>query len=154
MYTRLTDKSLADMIEALIGCFLLRSGLSAAFNLLHYFQICPVSWSTLKSDKHYKVEAPWHFFLQPKLYSELNYGNAFNPSSRSLHISKEIILELNQRFFQLQEKLGYGFKKIELLAEAVTHQSSSNRQYWGNYQRYDELHKLQLSLHNLMYSFT
>ncbi|CAH8463408.1 unnamed protein product [Schistosoma bovis] len=139
LYTRLTDKSLADMIEALIGCFLLRSGLSAAFNLLHYFQICPVSWSTLKSDKHYKVEAPWHFFLQPKLYSELNYGNAFNPSSRSLHISKEIILELNQRFFQLQEKLGYGFKKIELLAEAVTHQSSSNRQYWGNYQRLEFL---------------
>ncbi|CAH8439071.1 unnamed protein product [Schistosoma turkestanicum] len=139
LYIRLTDKSLADMVEALIGCFLLRLGLRAALNLLHYLQICPVNWNTLTINKHFEVGAPWHLFLRPNLRSEPNCANSTNPSYKSSRISKEMILELNQKFLKLQEKLGYCFKEIELLAEAMTHQSSSNKQFWGNYQRLEFL---------------
>ncbi|KAH8852554.1 Endoribonuclease Dicer like [Schistosoma japonicum] len=137
LYTRLSDKSLADMVEAIIGCFLLRLGLPAAFNLLHYFQICPVNWNTLTNDKHFDVGAPWHLLLQPNLYSE---QNVLNSSNRSLYISlPETIHGLNKKFSHLQQKLGYYFKRIELLAEAMTHQSSPNKQFWGNYQRLEFL---------------
>ncbi|CAH8474753.1 unnamed protein product [Heterobilharzia americana] len=153
LYTRLSDKSLADMIEALLGCFLLHIGLPAAFNLLHYFQICPVDWNTIVSDKNYRIDAPWHFFLQSNLSLEQSYTNEINPSTRflcissaynSLNNSKNRISigdfeDLHQKFFPLQKKLGYYFKEIELLAEAVTHQSSSSTQIWGNYQRLEFL---------------
>ncbi|CAH8874629.1 unnamed protein product [Trichobilharzia szidati] len=135
--TRLYDKSLSDMVEALLGCFLVHIGLPSAVNLLHYLQICPVNWNTIKCDKEYKIDAPWHYLL----HSENDIASSSNSRRHLLRASSQNSLatykyrDLNEKYFRLQLKLDYRFRNIELLATAMTHQSSTNTEHWGNYQR-------------------
>ncbi|CAH8833606.1 unnamed protein product [Trichobilharzia szidati] len=141
LYTRLYDKSLADMVEALLGCFLVHIGLPSAVNLLHYLQICPVNWNTIKCDKEYKIDAPWHCLL----HSENDIASSSNSRRHLLRASSQNSLatykyrDLNEKYFRLQLKLDYRFRNIELLATAMTHQSSTNTEHWGNYQRLEFL---------------
>nr|CAH8831183.1 unnamed protein product [Trichobilharzia regenti] len=141
LYTRLCDKSLADMVEALLACFLVHIGLPSSVNLLHYLQICPVNWDTIKCDEKYRIDAPWHCLL----HSESDIASSSNSRRHLLRVSSQNSLttckyqDLNEKYFDLQLKLDYRFRNIELLATAMTHQSSTNTEYWGNYQRLEFL---------------
>nr|CAH8863520.1 unnamed protein product [Trichobilharzia regenti] len=142
LYIRLYNKSLADMVEALIGCFVVHIGLPSAVNLLYYLQICPVDWNTIKCDTEYKIDAPWHYLLHSE---NSDIASSSNSRRQILRVSSQnslttcIYRDLNEKYFDLQLKLDYRFRNIELLATAMTHQSSTNREYWGNYQRLEFL---------------
>uniref|UniRef100_A0A0X3PUP9 Endoribonuclease Dcr-1 n=1 Tax=Schistocephalus solidus TaxID=70667 RepID=A0A0X3PUP9_SCHSO len=101
------DKSIADCVEALIGCYLTERGERSALKLMRWFGIDCLPDKALMR----KRGPPW-----PPL-------SASDPSNSLL--SESVILESYHahRFPELEEIIGYKFKNPLLLLQACTHPS-------------------------------
>ncbi|KAL7053794.1 hypothetical protein AAHC03_026811 [Spirometra sp. Aus1] len=101
------DKSIADCVEALIGCYLTERGERSALKLMRWFGIdCLPDKAVMR-----KRGPPW-----PRL-------SVSDPSSALL--SESVILESYHahRFPELEKMIGYKFKNPLLLLQACTHPS-------------------------------
>ncbi|THD23653.1 Endoribonuclease Dicer 4 [Fasciola hepatica] len=157
----LTDKSLADMMEALIGCFLLHLGLSSAVRLLSHFGISPYgnNKSEERSDKNKDI---WSRLLSvdnsidsgtplgsspikpdtcqlrtiPRsLCLPPNNKEPLSDSSDSLIFSSLESSFQNNQLKGLQSIIDYFFKDVTLLVQALTHVSSPHSKQFGTYER-------------------
>lgn len=69
----------------------------------------------------------------------LNHGDTINRTKLSTMIDKlmiDCLNQLNDELGPLQSILGYKFKQIVHLIEALTHPSSNYSKVWGNYERF------------------
>ncbi|KER20115.1 hypothetical protein T265_11263 [Opisthorchis viverrini] len=156
LFVRLTDKSLADMVEAIVGCFLQHLGLPAAFRLLTYLGISPYAnpssqgkevgaWDQLLSEtqqnnrhSHSTLFRPLEF--RPTFYLPDRNCPAGSISRLPNGTEKDDLIERQSlRLVGLQNILGYQFKDISLLIRALTHQSSPQTSLFGSYQRLEFL---------------
>ncbi|KER20117.1 hypothetical protein T265_11264 [Opisthorchis viverrini] len=133
LYVKLTDKSLADMIEALLGCFLQCVGIRGACGLLQRFGISFMDCvnGTLNSSA-----SMWRCFFQDPFclteqLSKLTIGSAGGDEATTAVLDESII--------SLQGRLGYVFRNQALLHEARTHSSYSPLEPTVCYQRLEFL---------------
>ncbi|KAF6775028.1 hypothetical protein AHF37_05656 [Paragonimus kellicotti] len=169
MFVRLTDKSLADMIEALIGCFLQHLGLPAACRFLAYLGISPnhMNRQSDEPDFYQPAWSPWRQLLNDPIYPDnqprpasalqscdgsrrrplfcLPHGQSV--SSPDLLSAEppvngavaDIVEYFRLRLCGLQNILGYQFQNINTLIQALMHQSSPYVSVFGSYQRLEFL---------------
>ncbi|VDM30714.1 unnamed protein product [Hydatigera taeniaeformis] len=99
----LTNKSIADCVESLVGCYLTERGERSALKLLQWFGIkCLPS-----PDEIRPVGSPWKL-----------------PQEKPLSKAEEAAVErvyCAGRFSKLEKIIGYTFKNRKLLIEAFTH---------------------------------
>jgi dsRNA-specific ribonuclease len=107
---KLSDKSIADCVEALIGLYLVKSGVRAARGLLKWFDF------KISKDIEFTID-----FKLPEYASNLSLLNDLT------------------EFEKLEEKLNYRFKNKTYLVQAFIHPSHINRdeifRRIGSYQR-------------------
>ncbi|KAF8566702.1 hypothetical protein P879_05438, partial [Paragonimus westermani] len=169
MFVRLTDKSLADMIEALIGCFLQHLGLPAACRFLAYLGISPnhMNRQSDEPDFYQPAWSPWCQLLSDPIYpnSQPPPPPALQSRDRSRRrplfclphsqsvsspdlLSAEppvsgavadVVDYFRLRLCGLQNILGYQFQNINTLIQALMHQSSPYISLFGSYQRLEFL---------------
>ncbi|GAA50766.1 dicer-like protein 1 [Clonorchis sinensis] len=133
IYVKLTDKSLADMIEALLGCFLQCIGIRGACGLLQRFGI---SFMDCINDTFNSSASMWRCFFQDAVcltnqLSKLTIGSARGDEATKAELDAGISI--------LQGRLGYVFKNQALLHEARTHSSYSSLKPTVCYQRLEFL---------------
>ncbi|TGZ48236.1 hypothetical protein CRM22_010983 [Opisthorchis felineus] len=133
LYVKLTDKSLADMIEALLGCFLQCIGIREACGLLQRFGI---SFMDCVNGTFNSSASMWRCFFQDpdcltKQLSKLTIGSARGDEATEA--------EMDSGISSLQGRLGYVFRNQALLHEARTHSSYSSLEPTVCYQRLEFL---------------
>uniref|UniRef100_A0A1I7U3K6 Dicer-2 n=1 Tax=Caenorhabditis tropicalis TaxID=1561998 RepID=A0A1I7U3K6_9PELO len=117
----ISDKSIADAMEALIGVHLLTLGPNPTLKVM--------SWMGLKViQKDAKTDVP------PPLLRFIDTPTNPNASTNALNN-----LWQQFQFAQLEEKIGYRFKDRAYLVQAFTHASYSNNRVTGCYQRLEFL---------------
>ncbi|VDP91018.1 unnamed protein product [Echinostoma caproni] len=151
----LTDKSLADMMEALIGCFLIHLGLPSAVRLLSHFGISP--FGTNES----QTKGMWRRLLCTDGFTTVNSPVKLGTSdtNEAKRLSRPIsmpflgdnsipnspILTERDNFIKpeqltgLQNIIGYYFTDVTLLIQALVHISSPHVKRYGSYERFEFL---------------
>ncbi|EGT48937.1 CBN-DCR-1 protein [Caenorhabditis brenneri] len=117
----ISDKSIADAMEALIGVHLLTLGPNPTLKVM--------SWMGLKviqKDAVTDVAAPLLRFIDTPT----------NPNASTIQLDN---LWQQFQFAKLEEKIGYRFKERAYLVQAFTHASYSNNRVTGCYQRLEFL---------------
>ncbi|CAL8107677.1 unnamed protein product [Calicophoron daubneyi] len=169
LFVRIYDKALADMMEALIGCFLQHCGIVSAFKLLSYFGISP---DLKRKEVQDVMGILWSQLLRPDLTPDIDFGqkscvptqvikegsgkqaNGINSANKFLSstVSKkalepqcdsdrttDYVGHLSMQLIGLQNIIGYQFENIMYLIRAVTHRSSPYSSVFGTYQRLEFL---------------
>lgn len=111
--TKLSDKSMADCIEALIGIYLIQLGTDAAKAF--------IEWLGFKiSDQNGIADLADEYSLpEPAVFQTNNVK----------------IEELKNKFIKFEESIGYEFKNKFYLLQAFTHPSDINNFYTSSYQK-------------------
>ncbi|XP_032516970.2 endoribonuclease Dicer isoform X1 [Danaus plexippus] len=112
-----SDKSVADCVEALIGTYLLSGGITDAVSILEWFKIIP------SEDKFLS-------FLTKKVNTVISEGKA---------TVQEVDWLLNSCRSDIETILGYKFKDPSLLLEALSHASYIRNRYTRSYERLEFL---------------
>ncbi|CAH8558190.1 unnamed protein product [Dicrocoelium dendriticum] len=158
LHIKLTDKSLADMMEALIGCLHQHLGPPAAFRLICFLGI------SADLERHVDpVDGTWcklfHTELSPtRSRSRLSAVRGMTRSRSMLQFTEkssedsppmdldtipvgtftEVMDRFSSQLVGLQKLLGYQFTDIKLLIRALIHPSSSYTELFGSYQRHSQ----------------
>ncbi|CAH8541405.1 unnamed protein product [Schistosoma turkestanicum] len=101
------DKSIADCVEALIGCYLTTRGERSALRLMQWFGIDCLH---ISDNSQPTTSAPW----------SLLKSNYLNTDANKAHLAEA---RLVWRFDELESSLNYTFKDPSLLLQAFTHPS-------------------------------
>ena len=122
-YTKLNDKSLADVVEACIGCFLERCGQTGALMIMQYLG---VEENCIFDGK----DLPCNAFL-----SLCNKDRTTETISRGKldHLLSKI------DFKKVEDVLGYTFKEKSFLLQAFTHSSYIGNTITPSYERLEFL---------------
>ncbi|EEB12371.1 dicer-1, putative [Pediculus humanus corporis] len=113
----MSDKTISDVVEALIGVYLLNGGLAGGFKILNWFGILPESNGTYEE-----------IMKKPVRVNDVN-----DEESAVMTILGDVF------YTDLEETLGYTFKRKELLLEAITHPSYVRNRLTPCYQRLEFL---------------
>ena len=122
-FVRIGDKSLADVVEAVLGCFLEVSGQSGALKIM----------------KHLKLDEKGAFMIQDLP------TNAFLPhcieNSHEKEFTEKKLQELLSKIDakKLEKILGYKFKESSFLLQAMTHASYIGNRITASYERLEFL---------------
>ncbi|KAJ0183244.1 hypothetical protein K1T71_001220 [Dendrolimus kikuchii] len=108
-----SDKTVADCVEAIIGTYLLNGGPLAAVKVLEWFKIIPAKDNL----------------------AELLYKSADTPIAAKKATEEEINLILNYGRDDIERILNYKFKDMSLLLEAMSHPSYSRNRITRSYER-------------------
>ena len=115
---QVSDKTVADCIEAILGACLLSLGIERSFNILKLFKILPNNPNTD--------------------YSQLLQTQFASPRLRTNIANQEIDAFLINAH-RLENRLGYKFKDRAYLLQALTHPSYPTNQVTGCYQQLEFL---------------
>lgn len=108
------DKTIADGVEAIIGCYLRSNGVDGAFSILEWLGVLPETDNVSKL-MYAKVADPL-----------IRIGAKPSTHDIEFHIP-------NWRF--IEDTINYHFENIAFLLQALTHPSYSLNRYTGCYQR-------------------
>ena len=125
----ISDKSLADCIEALLGVYLIKCGTGAARAFLTWLGF--IISKAIKTDFTQLIELP-------------------NPLLTDIGLDKKFI-EL--KFASFEDNIGYKFRDIIYLFQAFTHPSYMSNRFTGSYQRLEFIGDAVLDLLVTQYLF-
>lgn len=114
---KLPDKSLADCIEALIGCYLIHLGTQAAMVFIEWLDY-------VVSDQH----GPARFLDQQE--AEVEALKSIGP-----RVTNDMANLLKNRYGEFEASLGYEFKNKAYLYQAFTHPSDTSNIQTSSYQK-------------------
>lgn len=117
----ISDKSIADAMEALIGVHLLTLGPNPTLKVMNWMGL-----KVIQKDAITDVAAPLLRFID-------------TPANPNASINALNNLWQQFQFSRLEEKIGYRFKDRAYLVQAFTHASYSNNRVTGCYQRLEFL---------------
>lgn len=117
----ISDKSIADAVEALIGVHLLTLGPNPTLKVMNWMGL-----KVIQKDQKSDVPSPLLRFIDTPT----------NPNA-SLNFLNNLWQQF--QFTQLEEKIGYRFKERAYLVQAFTHASYINNRVTGCYQRLEFL---------------
>ena len=122
----ISDKCLADSVEALIGAYLEFGGCEVALRVMKWLEIDCYSEEEIGKSKSYysNFSKPLSGLIEPSNYNH----------RRSLDK-----LYHREKFDQLEEKIQYNFQDKSHLVQAFTHMSYSHNRYTECYQRLEFL---------------
>lgn len=126
---KLSDKMLADEVEALIGAFYLSSGFVGAGTFIYKLRILPIEeW--LKTKKHLENSYKGQINANDMKTFKFKSFNDLIPKPENFSLSQ------SSDFETLEKLINYKFKNLPLLDEAFTHKSFNNDK---NYERLEFL---------------
>lgn len=111
----ISDKSLADCIESLLGVYLIKAGTGAARAFLNWLE-----FTISKEQTQPDFNAPLH--LPEPLINDFGCQLEFDGIYK-------------RKFSTFETNIGYKFKNIAYLLQAFTHPSYMSNRYTGSYQR-------------------
>jgi dsRNA-specific ribonuclease len=132
----ISDKSLADVVEALIGLYLSKCGTIGARKLMNWLEF------TISSD-HGLVDFNEPYEMPSPLVSEIT-----KPEERL-----ELEGTLKRRYEAFQHRIDYKFSNLFYLLQAFTHPSYTSNRYTCSYQRLEFLGDAVLDLLITQYLF-
>jgi endoribonuclease Dicer len=127
----ISDKSLADCIEALLGVYLIKCGTGAARAFLTWLDFIISKDETLKTDFTKLIELP-------------------NPLLTDIGLDRKSI---QLKFASFESNIGYKFRDIIYVFQAFTHPSYMSNRYTGSYQRLEFIGDAVLDLLVTQYLF-
>jgi len=127
-----SDKSQADCIEAMIGCYLLNCGIK---NTLHFMARIGINLSRSNSVEEVLERRQ----SEVKVVMHDPQGDAFcSDDARSEKFKYEILLS-RLGAGQIEKITGYNFKKKSFLLQAFTHPSYGDNRLTGSYEKLEFL---------------
>jgi len=111
LFHEMSDKTLADCVEALIGCYLIHGGQIEAKSIIHWLEF-----------KISNKEGPADFLI----YDSTLHNPVVSPVRDNIDLS---------RFEKFSQKFNYKFHNIMHLYEAFTHPSCTQNRSTSSYQR-------------------
>ncbi|KAL5106826.1 Dicer-like protein 1 [Taenia crassiceps] len=148
MFVKLYDKSIADAMESLLGLCLLSLEAPRVARLLHLFKLSeePDSLSALFCGEDDALMAMRQAEAEPMLQASMqSLYKALGSSEAATAVKStpiDIYEVLEKRRLELQpleDIIGYRFRRIKILLQAITHPSSHLAFIWGCYQRLEFL---------------
>ena len=113
----LTDKSIADCMEALIGAYLTSSGIEATQQFLCYMGLIVLPSENREAET--RKPLPPFLHLAPPV-EPFHMVNCSADETKARHLA---IRKLTAKFHELEEKIGYSFNNKGYLLQALTHAS-------------------------------
>ncbi|KAJ3665477.1 hypothetical protein Zmor_000970 [Zophobas morio] len=107
-----SDKTLADSVEALLGAYFLNGGITGGVKFLEWIEILPSSENVLN----------------------LIHTTDINPVVNAKATSENILFHIPQ-WREIEKRLGYRFKNHAFLLQALTHSSYSPNRITQSYER-------------------
>ena len=129
----INDKSLADCVEALIGCFLLKSGPFAALMFISKIGLGMSSCNTVEDLLARKVSDGRVETFDPPLhgFSEEDVGETERQRAEMLYQKLGVS--------EIENIIGYNFREKSFLLQAFTHASYCDNRVTGSYERLEYL---------------
>lgn len=132
---KFSHKMLADHVEALIGVFYLSNGLKGAINFLHKLEVIRMSDTWMK----YLDSIPINLItcISTEYLSDSLLSSTLTTDQLFPHPTVYNTSDLSDSLKTIPLPMGYEFKDITLLEEALTHKSYDSTKY--NYERLEFL---------------